>query len=664
MNRLSSKIIAFILVLCMIFPIVPVWALAADDGNTEDAVSFKLEKISETKTEATLKLSITNGKVLCFDITLESDRGKCVFISSSSEIRDFLETSANGSIAANPETGKLSFADTEQLSAPVEIAEFKFEKDDADGIVASDFNLVVSSCYGKDENDQDIQKTANIINNIPEIHTHVASGVLVEIEPSTCLKPGSGVMYCSECGEIATQIEIAQKEHTIKEDILEPTCDTDGYIRKYCTVCLTEIEKTVLPKLEHKNAEAQHKDASCTEDGYDRLYCPDCGKYLNETVIPATNHANKIHQHKDATCTEDGYDRDYCPDCEKYLNETVIPATNHVNKVHQHKDATCTEDGYDRDYCPDCDQYINSVILPATNHKNTEILHKDATCTEDGYDRVYCKDCQKVISDVKIPATGHNKVVDKKDATCTEDGYYKEYCTKCNHVFSEIKYNKTGHQHTKNIITDATCTTDGKIDVVCSDCGNTVKTTVLKAEGHKWVNDQKSATCVSDGYIDIKCSKCKYVQSHMVIKASGHSWSEWQEVKPATSSSEGLARSVCRSCGLSKEKKLPIIVVPVEKIILTPSEDFTLHCKKKDKLQADVYPEDAAYTANIIFESSNPKVVSVDEDGNITALRRGTATITAKTADGKVSDSVKVTVEYSTIQWIIIYVLFGWIWYL
>ena len=70
------------------------------------------------------------------------------------------------------------------------------------------------------------------------------------------------------------------------------------------------------------------------------------------------------------------------------------------------------------------------------------------------------------------------------------------------------------------------------------------------------------------------------------------------------------------------------------------------------------------FSAKIVWESSNPKVVSVSDDGTIKALRRGTAKITAKTEDGKVSDSINVTVEYSTIQWIIVYILFGWIWYL
>ena len=82
------------------------------------------------------------------------------------------------------------------------------------------------------------------------------------------------------------------------------------------TTVLTLLEamsasaKTVLPKLDHKNAEFQHKDATCTEDGYDRFYCPDCGESFDETPIPATNHPNKVFEHKDATCTEDGYTGD------------------------------------------------------------------------------------------------------------------------------------------------------------------------------------------------------------------------------------------------------------------------------------------------------------------------------------------------------------------
>lgn len=47
--------------------------------------------------------------------------------------------------------------------------------------------------------------------------------------------------------------------------------------------------------------------------------------------------------------------------------------------------------------------------------------------------------------------------------------------------------------------------------------------------------------------------------------------------------------------------------------------------------------------SNIIWESSNPEIVSVDK-GAITAISEGEATITAKTEDGQVSDSINIIV--------------------
>lgn len=82
--------------------------------------------------------------------------------------------------------------------------------------------------------------------------------------------------------------------------------------------------------------------------------------------------------------------------------------------------------------------------------------------------------------------------------------------------------------------------------------------------------------------------------------------------------------------------------------------------KSKKKLEyTSTYSE-----SQIEFKSSNPKVATVDEKGNVTATGKGTATITAASKDGKASAECKVTVKYTWWQWIIIIVLFGWIWYI
>ena len=65
----------------------------------------------------------------------------------------------------------------------------------------------------------------------------------------------------------------------------------------------------------------------------------------------------------------------------------------------------------------------------------------------------------------------------------------------------------------------------------------------------------------------------------------------------------------------------------------------------------------------LTWTSSNEKVATVDENGSVYATGTGSATITVTSADGKVNESIEVNVSYTVLQWIIVIVLFGWIWY-
>lgn len=70
---------------------------------------------------------------------------------------------------------------------------------------------------------------------------------------------------------------------------------------------------------------------------------------------------------------------------------------------------------------------------------------------------------------------------------------------------------------------------------------------------------------------------------------------------------------------------------------------LTLNVGDTVKLNATVTPEDAL-DKTISWASSNPDVVSVDADGNIKALKEGTATITVTTKDGEFTAKVEITV--------------------
>ena len=76
---------------------------------------------------------------------------------------------------------------------------------------------------------------------------------------------------------------------------------------------------------------------------------------------------------------------------------------------------------------------------------------------------------------------------------------------------------------------------------------------------------------------------------------------------------------------------------------------------------------DEGVTYTVSYSSSNPNVVKVNEKtGEVTGAKKGSASITCTVTDefgNTVSDTCKVTVNYTVWQWVIKILLFGWIWY-
>ena len=84
------------------------------------------------------------------------------------------------------------------------------------------------------------------------------------------------------------------------------------------------------------------------------------------------------------------------------------------------------------------------------------------------------------------------------------------------------------------------------------------------------------------------------------------------------------------------------VVVPVTGILLE-QEQVELSSGSSKQLIVVIEPDDAT-NKEVTWTSSNPEIVSVDEDGIITAHSGGTATITAVTKDGQFSADCTVTV--------------------
>lgn len=491
----------------------------------------------------------------------------------------------------------------------------------------------VSDCENKDNGKISVSSTESctapldiIIYEFAKSASTGVNGSDVNFVISTCYisEDGKDISVLDQTTATVTLSATHEHSNLVWSTTKEPTCGAEGSKQATCPACGEVVKIEAITKLEHKNTHEEKLDPTCTKSGYYKLICDDCKTVITNEKYPAKGHGEQRIDRVNATCTEDGYRDIYCVDCGALLLHGVLPARNHDTTYTDTKEATCTADGYVRTYCKLCKELLDEKIIKATGHGETETKTVPATCTKDGYTKVTCKDCGAVISETVLPKTGHGETrIEKKDKTCTENGY--------------IRY-------------------------ICKTCGEIVSENILKSEGHSYVNYEIAATCTEKGHKLTECSVCHNVSSDILIPAKGHKWTSWSTIKEPTYRSVGISRRICNNCGDYEDKEIPMIKYPVTGVKIS-LESLTMNFKKTSRLYADVLPEEAAFSANIVWTSSNPKVVSVDENGTITAKSRGTAVITAATEDGKFSDSCTVTVTYSWLQWIIVYILFGWIWY-
>lgn len=118
----------------------------------------------------------------------------------------------------------------------------------------------------------------------------------------------------------------------------------------------------------------------------------------------------------------------------------------------------------------------------------------------------------------------------------------------------------------------------------------------------------------------------------------------------------------------SKDLTLTARFSPIPKNVKSVSiNDISLNYKKSTTLNPTITADDGA-EYKVEYSTSNAKVATVDQNGKVTATKRGsgTATITCTVTDSNgniVKDTCKVNVSLTWWQWIITIVLFGWIWY-
>ena len=136
----------------------------------------------------------------------------------------------------------------------------------------------------------------------------------------------------------------------------------------------------------------------------------------------------------------------------------------------------------------------------------------------------------------------------------------------------------------------------------------------------------------------------------------GYTFKGWDKSVPSTMPASDLTFTAVYEKNVEK-KNVKFVSI----------DDISLNYKKSTTLKPTIKADDGA-KYKVEYSTSNAKVATVDKNGKVTATKRGsgTATITCTVTDSNgnvVKDTCKVSVKLSFGQILIVYVLFGWIWY-
>ena len=232
--------------------------------------------------------------------------------------------------------------------------------------------------------------------------------------------------------------------------------------------------------------------------------------------------------------------------------------------------------------------------------------------------------------DVPKTSTFHT-ICDTAATTWAQERGYKVY--------------KSNHNAVTDPAVPATCTTAGKTEGShCSVCGTIiVPQQETPLADHTPVTDSGvPATCTKAGKTEgSHCSVCgTVITAQQTIPAKGHT-PVTDPAVPATYTETGLTEgSHCAVCGktLVEQQVVPKLGPTGVKLNKTKA---TLYAGLTLKLNATVQPTKAKTTLK--WTSSNKKVATVTQNGVVKALKKGTATITVKTANGKKA-TCKITV--------------------
>lgn len=193
---------------------------------------------------------------------------------------------------------------------------------------------------------------------------------------ATCQNAGHEEYKCKNC-DSHYETNTMQLNHQYQDEVVDPTCDTDGYTIHTCISCKNVVKDTYVKALGH-NYVSSVIEPTCTEKGYTLFKCSRCDESYktNET---APHHTWNVVEptcgvsQKCLVCGAFGLPKtnnhSYNPNgvciiCGEGCNH------NYAETVYA---ATCTKDGYTLKICENCGHSEKTNVVSKTGHKGNII---------------------------------------------------------------------------------------------------------------------------------------------------------------------------------------------------------------------------------------------------------------------------------------------------
>ena len=404
------------------------------------------------------------------------------------------------------------------------------------------------------------------------------------------------------------------------------------------------------------------------------------------------------------TCTSTGV-RTYTCSCGQKKTETVAKTAHTENSGIITKAATCTAAGVRTYSCSRCGTQLRTVSIPATGHtEDSGTITTSATCTRTGVRTYKCTKCGVQTRTASIPKTSHNwsrTLTVDQEATCHDSGSQSIHCLACGTVKDgsrEVIPATGNHAWDAGKITKAATTTaTGVKTFTCTVCGDTKTETIAKLPASAAQKDELGNTIVSSqeqektivnqpNDNDPKGSTYSLLQARAKKVTKNSIKVTWKRVKGATAyvvygnkcGTNNRFKKITTVKGTSyTQKKLKkgtyykyLIVatgngkalatsktihaataggkVGNSKAVKVNKTSVTLKPRKTFKIKASAVAQSKKLRVSkhraLAFETSNPKVATVNKKGVIKAVGVGKCKIYVYAQNG-VSKAISVTVK-------------------